>query len=369
MGKTAVDTGVMDQQAAQIDAILRMLNRAAGTMKDSRKALEWNEAASARLRQSVRSACEDTAALSERMEALKKVLAQIAEEYRRTEQALTGKEGRGAGGSAGTGQAGGGNKKSVDLDEFLKWLGKIFGAVDGKGIPFAGAVLGWLGGLLDLSTSEKLTPAELYEKMASIMGSGYKGVGKLFKWLGNSSVAGQAGLIGAALALSGSVGKALFLGDTSELLKNLDSVISDTAGLTKAYYTLKMGPEALKGLTSKIAALSAAVTMGTHFTGSILEGFQDDGVYDILDYANTLLDTGVSGGSALIKGCTFGIVDIDVDGAKNIYISNSNAMAEAINNTGAETWQKVLMLVPAVPVTAAASTLEALWSGVTKWFK
>ena len=126
MGKTAVDTGVMDQQAAQIDAILRMLNRAAGRMKDSRKALEWNEAASARLRQSVRSACEDTAALSERMEALKKVLAQIAEEYRRTEQALTGKEGRGAGGSAGTGQAGGGNKKSVDLDEFFKEIGKIF---------------------------------------------------------------------------------------------------------------------------------------------------------------------------------------------------------------------------------------------------
>lgn len=54
--------------------------------------------------------------------------------------------------------------------------------------------------------------------------------------------------------------------------------------------------------------------MLTRFTGDVMM-YSKDGVYDIVDYGKTLLDSGLTGSRSLLKALTLGIVDINVDQA------------------------------------------------------
>ena len=107
------------------------------------------------------------------------------------------------------------------------------------------------------------------------------------------------------------------------------------------------------------AGISTIVVMGVHLGRSMDQGMKD-GKWDAEDTVETTLDTGVEGGATLVKGCTLGLVDIDVDGAKSVYKKNSEAVSNYLSTTGLPLWAQCVGDVVASPFVFLGSTQEIL---------
>ena len=107
------------------------------------------------------------------------------------------------------------------------------------------------------------------------------------------------------------------------------------------------------------AGISTIVVMGVHLGRSMDQGMKD-GKWDAEDTVETTLDTGVAGGATLVKGCTLGLVDIDVDGAKSVYKKNSEAVSNYLSTTGLPLWAQCVGDVVASPFVFLGSTQEIL---------
>ena len=97
-------------------------------------------------------------------------------------------------------------------------------------------------------------------------------------------------------------------------------------------------------------------SMGTYATGDIIEKAKD-GIYDIQDYGNTLLATGITGMSSLVSSYTRGVVKIDTDRSLQVFDMSIKETQDIINSTGAPTPVKVVMAVPGTVIAASIGTV------------
>ena len=102
-----------------------------------------------------------------------------------------------------------------------------------------------------------------------------------------------------------------------------------------------------------IAAAVTAISMITRSIGDIVEKTRD-GVYDINDYGDTLMDVGQYGLKTLVSSVTLGTVNADMDRTKAIFDYNIETGQKLIQNTCGDSVVGKVLLTPFVIVDVAA---------------
>lgn len=148
-----------------------------------------------------------------------------------------------------------------------------------------------------------------------------------------------------------------------EILQGAGGLIADTGKLAEEYLKYKVS----EGFTSEVAKKAAkdmVKTVGdglitplvafgsscTRFVGDMIE-FTKDGNYSIQDFARTLLDSGLSGGSSWIKSLTCGVVNVNVDQVGNYVVDACNSVHDYMEKNNWPTWAKIGGSILGAPVT------------------
>ena len=101
-----------------------------------------------------------------------------------------------------------------------------------------------------------------------------------------------------------------------------------------------------------IAAIITGISMITRSIGDIIERAKD-GVYDIPDYGDTLLDVGTYGMTKLASSVTFGVVDVEMERTKAIFDYNIETGQNLIHDTCGDSVVGKVVLTPFVIVDVA----------------
>lgn len=148
-----------------------------------------------------------------------------------------------------------------------------------------------------------------------------------------------------------------------EILQGAGGLIAGTGKLEEEYLKYKVS----EGFTSEVAKKAAkdmVKTVGdglitplvafgsscTRFVGDMIE-FTKDGNYSIQDFARTLLDSGLSGGSSWIKSLTCGVVNVNVDQVGNYVVDACNSVHDYMEKNNWPTWAKIGGSILGAPVT------------------
>lgn len=148
-----------------------------------------------------------------------------------------------------------------------------------------------------------------------------------------------------------------------EILQGAGGLIAGTGKLAEEYLKYKVS----EGFTSEVAKKAAkdmVKTVGdglitplvafgsscTRFVGDMIE-FTKDGNYSIQDFARTLLDSGLSGGSSWIKSLTCGVVNVNVDQVGNYVVDACNSVHDYMEKNNWPTWAKIGGSILGAPVT------------------
>ena len=355
-----VNTEAMQNQYEELGQLVQRLNEAAQEVNAVSQRLSWDVAVSKRVRQVLGQQNQHLSLLSDHAEQLRQVLLEAIRQYERTEQANAGKGNGGSTSGGGSGGGGGGAWGSEDggsrgesenardwkkaLDEIKKYVDALAKILKDSGIGGFGSVLGMYTALLGLSDQSNSGP-ELTSNLFKLL----KSATELEKWrekfqkntLAENQLGVLAGIWGILQQGSKLYGKSL-----QDFLRESGDYISSGGSFGTALYKF-VGKEKIttwEGLKT-VAPLSALGTMLTRFTGDVMM-YSKDGVYDIVDYGKTLLDSGLTGGRSLLKALTLGIVDINVDQANAIFEQNTDKAKEYINNMNLPTWAKTAMVLP-----------------------
>lgn len=246
----------------------------------------------------------------------------------------------------------------------IKSLNKIvslFG--DYKDIEGIGIVSGLIG--LLVSGTEGLSGEKKISELIDLYKSGSGVLGKLYH---NNAL----NIISKTLGVIKEGESAIKPGDVWGTLLSMDKYISSGGELTytvaRASGIVEKGFSSKWGATTKIAPIAALFTMATSAVGNIAT-YSKDGCYDINDYGNTLLNTGVTGATSLIRGFTFGIVDIDTKGTVDIFNKNINDTAQWIKNTNWPTGVQVAAGIVATPGVAVVSAVHTVGDTFSRFGK
>ena len=153
-----------------------------------------------------------------------------------------------------------------------------------------------------------------------------------------------------------------------EILQGTGGLISGTGKLAEEYLKYNMIQQIVnEGFSSEFAKKAAkdmVKTVGdglitplvafgsscTRFVGDMIE-FTKDGNYSIQDFARTLLDSGLSGGSSWIKSLTCGVVNVNVDQVGNYVVDACNSVHDYMEKNNWPTWAKIGGSILGAPVT------------------
>lgn len=260
-----------------------------------------------------------------------------------------------------------------DTITLIKKASDIFSFVDNttqdapKSIGLIGDILGYIGSLSNSLDSDE----SIYSRYLNFLDLGSNSINILsgvYDFVKEDNVSKELGIVGAVCSVFTNIMKLKDYDDSKILMECGDLLGAFTTLADKgSSYILKIDGGAMS-VTDKInkkaniSALVSLMTMATCFIGNVMYRTNDDGVYDINDYGDTLLDTGIKGGSTLVKGITFGVVDIDNNRATDIFNENIATTTNFINNVGdsigAPTWVKAAVTVPAAGVVSAWSIGE-----------
>ncbi|WP_462432699.1 hypothetical protein [Phascolarctobacterium succinatutens] len=153
-----------------------------------------------------------------------------------------------------------------------------------------------------------------------------------------------------------------------EILQGTGGLISSTGKLAEEYLKYNMIQQIVnEGFSSEVAKKAAkdmVKTVGdglitplvafgsscTRFVGDMIE-FTKDENYSIQDFARTLLDSGLSGGSSWIKSLTCGVMNVNVDQVGNYVVDACNSVNDYMEKNNWPTWAKIGGSILGAPVT------------------
>lgn len=193
----------------------------------------------------------------------------------------------------------------------------------------------------------------------------------ILKMVGLKEDATTIGIIGSSIGIYSDLLKAAER-DLAEQLKASGGVITKGSTLARGIYHFsgsgKQTEHILSSLseerrkyyndlqTSKVNAIVSLFSMGTYAVGDIISRVKD-GVYDINDYGDTLLATGVNGLSSLTSSFTFGAVNIDVDRSISVFDTAITKAQDIIKGTGAPTSVQVALVIPGTVLAAGVGVV------------
>lgn len=376
MQKIVFDSTLVSGQREAMMKVQQGLAQVAQNLNDINRGLNWKITAGTQIKQSITGYNSNLLQLSQSSGTLGNALTEISRRYEQTEKRLAGVTAQKANttpqtasGSAPSRQNG--RTENQDTTEkqlpdrfdsyrdLVDFIGNIIGAFkDSDGAQFFSGMIGLSTAILGGATMGA-SSQEVYEAMAGLFSSGTGAIGNVFKLIGDKKYENYDsafGLISSVVGLTGSVSK-LFSQSIEESLRDAGDIISGMKGVGTSIYSFN-GGELTEAGKEKLAAAVALATIGTRFCGDVVMYTKDDGRFDIMDYATTLIDSGAAGGASLIKGASLGIINLDPDRAVSIYKKNANAAAKIISDTGAPTAVQVAMVVPGTVISSAWSTME-----------
>ena len=268
--------------------------------------------------------------------------------------------------------------ETMDSDELLSFykdvlstLEKLSGETDKMGATALGTIAA-MKKAITAYMDGKITEKEV----AGVIKGGLDPVSKCFK-LKNAKMTTEIqkkfGVISSKLSLAakmyGAYGEVIGIKnaviDGEDVGKSVDKTIyavTDLGVASAKYVVPDLFSSGLDGVVESQGTLTGIATvgvMGIHMGRSIDQGMKD-GKWDAEDTIEATMDTGVAGGATLVKGCTLGLVDIDVDGAKSVYNKNSEAVSNYLSTTGLPLWAQCVGDVVASPFVFLGSTQEIL---------
>ena len=169
-----------------------------------------------------------------------------------------------------------------------------------------------------------------------------------------SAEMGELGTIGSSFGVASSFLKTIqdsdsvadFLRSSDGWLNSGKDLIWDLKGVDKEFQKENGGP------------ISALISMGSYFSGGVVDIFTDDQPLTIDGIADLYLGTGLTGLKSGVSTVTRGIVDIDTDRSMNIFNKNTDWTAEKISSLNISKEGQVAIGVVATPVVAAWSLGE-----------
>ncbi|MBQ6570353.1 MAG: hypothetical protein IJL87_08850 [Clostridia bacterium] len=258
------------------------------------------------------------------------------------------------------------------LNDILGLFSDILSFIDDKADnPFAeksGGILEYFNSLVEFANNH-LDGENPFANLAGLSAASVKVIGNTIKWIGDEGekdVSNELGIVSAFLSIFEKFIKAGD-GTVPDFLMDAGDIISSGSKLAEKLYdygvdTSKFNFADKFERTKVLAPIISLATMATRLVGNVAQKTMDDGKYDIDDYGQTLLDTGLAGLTSLVKGFSFNLIDIDPSRATNIFNENISATTDWINSKGDEVgaplWGKVVGTVCSVPFVALWSTGE-----------
>lgn len=212
------------------------------------------------------------------------------------------------------------------------------------------------------------TPLERTRTVLNIFKDGIDSIKDIFSIANLGEDVAPLGVIGSSIGIYSELTKApersgaeqlKLSGELASKGGNLAKNIFELSESGKAVYK-NMSEEAKKTLklenTNNLNAIATMISMGTRAVGNILQ-YSSDGSYDIEDYGDTLLDTGVAGMSSLINLYTYGFVDIDAERSVAVYDQAIKKTQDIIKSTGAPVPVQVVLAIPGTVIASAVGTV------------
>lgn len=250
----------------------------------------------------------------------------------------------------------------ADFGDITDWLSHLFDVIskktDDEDAGLIGGTLGLISSVYDMITNDNSTVDKISKSLTDFSKELTSFIGDLFSG-SNKDYAATLGLTSAILATAS--GLISSIGKTPEdFLKESGGLITSGSKLAqKLYEECVAGGSISDAAKNDVAAIASLFTMGTRAAGDVIS-FSKDGSYDLNDYGNTLLDTGVAGASSLIKAFTLGLVSFDVDGTVKVFTDNANNASAWIHDLGLPAWAEVATDIVASPVVAIQSVVDVV---------
>ena len=157
-----------------------------------------------------------------------------------------------------------------------------------------------------------------------------------------------------------------------EFLQNANEYI-DASGklgmeIGKYWGLVKEGLEGSVAAQEALTCVTTIATMGTKLVGDVA-AFNQDGEINLEDFGKMFMDVGAYGGSSLVKGLTFGILDIDAEGAINTYKNYSEQWSDYLYDSGLPLWAQCVGDVVASPAIFVVGTAQVAIDTIAKPLK
>ena len=232
-------------------------------------------------------------------------------------------------------------------------------------ISLASGLLGYIKAQIKLNNPEyNSTPLERVQNILGVDSSLLSIYKSLLQLSDESDMADYTGIVGNGVK---TVSKLLNASNRSveEQLKESGELAVVGTSLAKALWKISPEGKLEKFLTrdcskaelkrikleqlGETAAAASAVTMITRALGDIIEKSKD-GNYNVSDYGDTLLDTGIAGLNSLISSLTCGTINIDNGRSQSIFEANIEMGQKFINDTCGDSVVGKVILTPFVVV-------------------
>lgn len=239
------------------------------------------------------------------------------------------------------------------LEMYSDWLDAAGKLTDKDEYGCAGSVLSFINATSE--TTQKLLKGEM--DMETYLKFLKESLGLTGDLADNSSI----GILSKIAGVFSAEYKAVKSGDVGTFLQESDGVIEAAGklgiGIGKQLELVESGVKGIKEANSVLTSVTTMATMGTHLVGDVI-AYSKDGEMSAQDWADTSINTGVAGGTSLIKGLTFGLVDIDGDKAVSTYKNNTDAVSDYLSTSGLPLEAQCAAGVLASPAVFLVSTAE-----------
>lgn len=364
-----VNTAVLAQQAVQFQRILQALEQVSQDVSAANQRLNWDVSVSRQIRQTLGQYDESVLKISEKVQQLSSLLNRTVEKY----QAVETQNGSLTQGGAAQPKSDS-DDNHIDNDsqiraekwkDFVKTLQKWFEGSGDMGewdsVSYIGSSLGLLYSLFELDGGEDFSALDWYAALTKLSKESTELIENLHKLMGDDVVGDEWGVMAGMMEAVNALSK---LSDLSiaELLRQNSDLIESGGSLAEALYAL-IGEKELSALdkAGQIAIVSSIAAMASRLVGDVMV-YSKDGCFNWDDLSDTCLETGISGGATLIKGLTFGIFDIDVNGAVDIFHRNTDSLKEILWESDLPLWEKIVAVIPGSVAVASMSVGEVFWN-------
>lgn len=249
-----------------------------------------------------------------------------------------------------------------NIGDITDWFSHLFDAISKKtgddDAGLIGGTLGLISSIFDMFTNDNSTVDKISKSLTDFSKELTSFIGDLFSD-SNKDYATTLGLTSAILATAS--GLISSIGKTPEdFLKDSGGLITSGSKLAQKLYEECVANGSISDAAkADVGAIAAPFTMGTRAVGNVIS-YSKDGCYDLNDYGNTLLNSGIAGASSLIKFATFGLVKFDVNDTANVFTRNADNASAWIHDLGLPAWAEVVTDIVASPVVAIQSVVDVV---------